>query len=83
MPFLKLWGTVFEGEAREAVERAAELYEEDTKTLEPLLEEKRADIQLLDWSADSRQKEIDVLTQAREIESKAIAELERALDSLD
>ena len=80
--FLRDWGVVVRGEAREALNRAAELYEQETKVLEPLLQEKRADPEVQDWSADSRQKEIDVLTQAREVEAKAIAELEAALASL-
>jgi hypothetical protein len=81
--FLKDWGVVLEGDARTAAERAAELYESETKVLEPLLEEKRADAEVQDWSADSRQKEIEILTEARQIEAKAIGQLEKALDSLD
>jgi hypothetical protein len=80
--FLKDWGTVLDGEAREALERTAELYEREATALEPLVQEKRADAEVQDWSADSRQKQIDVLTEARDIEAKAIAELEKALGSL-
>lgn len=80
--FLKDWGVVLAGDAHEALNRAAELYERETKTLEPLLQEKRADAELQDWSSASRQQEIDILTQARETESKAIAEIEKALASL-
>ena len=75
--FLKEWGVVLDGDARKAADKARELYEKEVKALEPLLDAKRADKQ--DWSHAALRREIEALTKARDLEAKAIAQIEKAL----
>jgi hypothetical protein len=71
--FLKEWGTLLDGEPREAVDRARERYEQEVKALEPF--EPREP----DWATAARGLTIEALTEARKLESQAMAELEKAL----
>lgn len=87
--FLKDSAAVLEGEAAAAAERAAALYEQEAKLLTSVLDAKDAflgpwsgkDIQA--WTDDARRREQEILSQAREIESAAIAEMEAALAALE
>ncbi len=80
--FLRDWATVVDGEAREALGRAAGLYDEEVKVLDALLGEKRKAEAEQDWSEAARQGEIEALSQARELEGKAVAELGAALAAM-
>lgn len=77
--FLKDWSNVLDGERQQALGRAMVLYEQETKVLEPLLADKRESGEEQDWSAEARLREIEVLTEALKLESRAIAEIESAL----
>jgi len=90
--FLTDWACTVEGQANEALLDAAELYREEAEILEPLLASKReapgetapdtAQEPPVQWPADDRNREVEVLTEALEFEDKAVVHLERALDSL-
>jgi hypothetical protein len=47
--------------------------------MEPLLADKRSSGEDQDWSEEARLREIEILTEALKLESKAIAEIENAL----
>ena len=76
-PFLKQWGGILDGHARQAVEKAASLYRQETQLLKPLLEAKRAEKK--DWSKEMREREIEILTKARSLEAQAIEEIGKVL----
>lgn len=81
VPFLKEWSTFSGDKADDALKRAAELYKDEAELLRALvgpLEGKAPD-----WSAEGRQTRIDALTAARELETKAIAEIEAALAAMN
>lgn len=77
--FLRDWGRLLDGEAGEALRKAAEIYERQAKALEPLVKDRREAAGERDWSEAARQKEIEVLTEARKLDAAAIAEIEKAL----
>ena len=77
--FLKDWATVLDGESRAALGRAGALYEEEVKLLEPLVPEKRKMPDVADWSEEAREREVEILAQARSLEAQAIGEIEKAL----
>ena len=79
--FLKEWGLVLDGDAREAVDQARELYEQEVKALEPLVEAKRSATK--DWSEAARTREAEALTKARGLEAEAIAQIEKAIASVE
>jgi hypothetical protein len=81
--FLKDWSVILDDEGREALEKAAALYQEEVDTLDTLLPTKRDEEGTgADLSAESREREIEVLTQARDLEAKAIEQVEKALATL-
>lgn len=77
--FLKEWSYILDGEKQQALKRAVELYEQEVKVLEPLLEDKQNPGEEQDWSKKALLKEIEILTEALKLESEAIAEIEKAL----
>jgi len=82
--FLKDWSLVVDGEAQEALQRAAGLYEKETKILEPVLTERKAGEvhggeTMEGWFARGRLREAQALTDALQLESAAMAEIEKAL----
>jgi hypothetical protein len=77
--FLKDWSVVLDGERQQALKRAMELYEQETRVLESLLADKRKSGEEQDWSEEARLREIDILTEALKLESEAIAEIENSL----
>jgi len=84
MPFLRDWSLAVDGGAREALQRAAGLYEKEVKVLEPVLAERKAGEvhggeTMEEWFAKGRVREAEALTQALQLESSAMAEIERAL----
>ncbi len=76
--FLREWSIVLDGEPREAMRRAAGLYEDEARALSAFLPERKPIAKLEDWTEESRRKEMDVLTQARGLEASAIAELAKS-----
>ncbi len=82
--FLKDWSSVTDGEAREALQRAAGLYDKEAKVVAPVLaEQKPGKAQggqtMADWFAKGRLREAEALTDALQLESAAMAEVEAAL----
>jgi len=75
--FLKDWSIVLNAGSRQALENAAKIYEEEIKILESLAQDKRSDGE--NWLGEARAQEIDVLMKAREFESRAIGEMEKAI----
>ncbi len=87
--FLKDSAAVLEGGAAEAVKRAAALYEQEAKLLTSVFDAKDAFLggwsgkDIKAWTDDVRQREREILSQAREIESPAIGEIEEALAAME
>jgi RNA polymerase sigma-70 factor (ECF subfamily) len=87
--FLKDLVAVLEGQAAEAVSRAAAAYEQEAKFLTSVLDGKEAflgpwsgkDFQA--WTDEVRRREQEVLLQVRELESSAIGEVEKALAAVE
>lgn len=82
--FLEDGATILEGDGRTALERAARLYEQEVEFLRPLLENTEVFFclggkPLKDWSGDVRQREVEILSQCREKERRAIAGIQSAL----
>lgn len=77
--FLKDWARIMDGEARKALERAAELYDKEAEALKGLVEDKDKPAKQRDGSQAAREKEIAVLREARKLDAAAIAEIEKAL----
>ncbi|MGD8239920.1 MAG: hypothetical protein PVH68_15295 [Armatimonadota bacterium] len=76
--FLRDWGILLDGDAHAALERAAQLYEQESEALETLLADRRAAKKAEDWSEEARRREADILTQAIRLETEAIAAIEKA-----
>jgi hypothetical protein len=87
--FLRSHADLLEGEAANALQRAAALYQQEGELLGSAFCRKDAFLgpwsgkSIVDWTADVRQREQDLLAQAREIEAAAIAEIEKALAAAD
>jgi hypothetical protein len=83
--FLSDWSCLTDGAVRDAVTRAAGLYEQEVDALQPLLAEKREAVatphDVAAWSANDREAEIAALNEALELERGAVAELEEALEA--
>jgi len=82
--FLNEWSGLLDGEARQALEKASELYEEEIKVLQPLLAGKQAACENGPQEnkaslREVRLREIEVLTKARKTEASAITQMEKAL----
>ncbi len=82
--FLTDWSVALDGESRDALRRAAGLYRKETEVLQPLLAERRAGDAaggetLEAWLGKTRGREAEALTAALQLESAALAEIERAL----
>jgi len=83
--FLKESAKLFKEEGAEALERAAAQYEKQDKLFGAVFGTKDAFFgpwsgkSIKDWSAAVRKREQEVLAEAREIETIAIAEIEKAL----
>ena len=87
--FLRGGAALVNADAREALERAAALYEQEAKVLDAPFAEKNAFLgpttggSMVDWSDEMRRRERAILTQAREISAAAIAELDQVLSLTD
>jgi hypothetical protein len=81
--FLKDWSTVPDDAAARHLRRAADLYQQETELLEPMLADKRAAASAEQWSAVAREREVQILRDAQRLEGAAIAEMERALRAVE
>jgi len=81
--FLREHAPLLKDTAAQAVLRAAEIYEREVELLDSASASKDAFVSsdVGQWSPEMRQREIEILTRAKEIEEEAIAEIERALKS--
>jgi len=80
--FLDDWSILVAGEAREALQRAAEQYGKLTTLLEPLREQKKRPEAEQDWSPAARDKQAAALAKARALDAAAVAEIEKALAAM-
>lgn len=84
--YLRASAEVFEGDARTALERAAAIYDEEAEMLRSIFHKKDAFLGLCegkgieDWTNAVRERERQILADARAKESAAIAEIEGALE---
>lgn len=76
--FLSDQSVLFDGAARQAVERAAGLYQAVRRALEPLAPDRRPAGEAA-WSAVHREAEAAVLEQARRLDEAAVGALEEAV----
>ncbi len=84
--FLKDWSNVADGDARDALLKAGGHYQDEVDTLDTLVPDKRAAVSsdgAPEWTEDDREREIEILTEAYELEQKAMAELGRALAAME
>ena len=87
--FLEGQADRLEGEASEALARAAEPYDQERKLPGQTMQAKDAFLgpwsgkEMTDWTDEVRAREQEVLSEAREIETLAVAQLERALATLE
>ncbi|MFO7956157.1 MAG: M56 family metallopeptidase [Candidatus Brocadiia bacterium] len=83
--FLKDEAPLLAPEARDAVLRAAELYEQEAQLLQAQLGKAEAFLgpwsgkAVDDWTPQVRKREEDILSETRELEARAIAEIQAAL----
>jgi RNA polymerase sigma-70 factor (ECF subfamily) len=80
--FLTDGADVLAGDAARAVRRAAALYRQEAELLTATLEARDAFLvgrKVEDWTEGVRRREQEILAEVRQIESDAIAEIERAL----
>lgn len=76
--FLGDWSRLLTGPARTALEQARELYQQEVKVLEPLLETKPQG-ERQHYPPAEREQTITVLTAAQQLETEAVAACRRAL----
>jgi hypothetical protein len=74
--FLRQWGALLDGGAAEALARASALYRQEAELLAEWLPEKRGDDA---WSREAVDREVAILSEARETEGRAIGEIEATL----
>jgi|GEM_PF-888442 len=80
--FLADYGRLIQGDVRQALTAAEELYQREVDALQPLAKERTGRPRSPDnWTADERRREIEALTTARQTEAEAIAAIERALQA--
>jgi RNA polymerase sigma-70 factor (ECF subfamily) len=78
--FLRDNARLLSAEAQRHIARAADLYQQETEVLGAAHADREVFANSPDnWPAETRQRERDILTQARDIEERAVAELEKAL----
>ena len=86
--FLREAAKLLGSEAGEALERAADLYEKESRLFGEVIAKKEAFLgpgtgnTIEDWSAEAQKREQGILAEAVKIEQAAIAEIEKALASV-
>lgn len=79
--FLKDHAGLFDGQAAEALARAAAAYQQETDLLAPALaDDELFSRSLSGWTPDVREREREILRRAAELEELAVAALEEALE---
>jgi hypothetical protein len=87
--FLREGAALVNDDAREPLERAAALYEQEAKVLDAPFAEKNAFLgpttggSMVDWSDEMRRRERAILTQSGAASAAAIAELDQVLSLTD
>lgn len=82
--YIRKHAALLDGDSRQAVTRAADLYEQELQLLQPILSTHEAFLgkwsgkSPADWTSEVRQREIELLTRARQLDAAAIAEIEKA-----
>jgi hypothetical protein len=79
--FLKAWSCVTQGDARAALLRAADLYEQEGAAIAEYSPQGRP-AAAAEWTAEDRHREADALAEARRLGAQATAEIEQALAAL-
>jgi len=82
--FLKAHARLLDGKRRESLERAVRLYDQELEIIrirEPdaVFFGPRSSKTIADWTPAVRERERQILTRARDLENRAIAEMEEAL----
>jgi len=76
--FLIDWSQLADGKAAEAMRRAAELYGKEAEALGPVVQSGSSGAKRPAWPRQARAKAADALREAKRLEARAIAELEKA-----
>ncbi len=86
--YLRSIAPLFEGEAKAAIERAAEIYGQSAAVLGPVFGAKDAFFgpwsgkSIADWTDAVRTREVAILVRSRELDAQAIAEIEKAIAAI-